>query len=925
MESDTSLRQLFEQALALDGAEREAFVAAHCPDPERRAELERMLDADTRDEPLLASGDAAHAAQAIGETPASEPLPPGSRIGPFELLEVLGEGGSSTVFHAFREVQGVRQEVALKLLHRGLYSAEARHRFRHELDALARLRHPGIARLIEGGTADGGLAYIAMERVEGVPITRYASRHRLSLASRLALFGRVCRAVEAAHRQLVVHRDLKPSNVLVTDEGEVKLVDFGIARLLDSEDEATSTWHRALTPAYAAPEQFEGLPVTTATDVYALGVLLGELLTGQRRQAGDTHTPSSRLDLRLVAAMQLPSPQTARRRLRGDLDNIVVKATAAEPERRYGSAGALAEDIERHLEHRPVAAHPPSRWYRASRFVARHRGGVAVGTVFMLAVLASLAVALWQAQVARQQAQRANAVRDFLVSVFESASSDLPRDQRPTPADLVAQAADRLLADRQLSASMRTDLQLSLARVARSVGASAQALALVTAAEPVVDRLHTPEDDLWWQTRILHAALLNDGDRQRDAAAMLAPLRGALSRRKDETGVLGLRTLGDALVHSGKIDAGLALLAQARAQAARHRLDKAELGAAVDEAEALLDAEHFQRGLARAEATLALWRSQGAHPDPRIINLEEAIALGAEASGDIGRAEKAYRDAIDLGKRFFDKPNPMQAWNVGMYGSFLVAQGRLAEAEPWVTQGLALRREVFGNDDARTLYGIAAMGKLRYAQKRFAEAVHWYSEAVDTCQRLHKHELVCPRVLALRGLARGNLREFTAARSDFDAALKAQAAFSGAHSPQYAYVLAMLMQVQLRQGDFPATLGTADQALNLYGGSSDSMLQENLQTRLIRAEALLGLHRNSEALSELLQIEPAYASHFPTGPARFIMAVQKARALALSGRRHEAADAARNALALAGSTHHANSKWMGELRQIAAGSPSGHR
>ena len=135
----------------------------------------------------------------------------------------------------------------------------------------------------------------------------------------------------------------------------------------------------------------------------------------------------------------------------------------------------------------------------------------------------------------------------------------------------------------------------------------------------------------------------------------------------------------------------------------------------------------------------------------------------------------------------------------------------------------------------------------------------------------------------------------------------------------------MLMQVQLRQGDFPATLGTADQALNLYGGSSDSMLQERLQTRLIRAEALLGLHRNSEALSELLQIEPAYASHFPTGPARFIMAVQKARALALSGRRHEAADAARNALALAGSTHHANSKWMGELRQIAAGSPSGHR
>lgn len=233
METTPTLRDLFEEALKLPPDGRARLLAGRCRDPALRSQLERMLAADANQDELLPTGDAVHAAQAIGEAEVDEPLPAGSRIGAFELLEVLGEGGSSTVFRAFREVEGVRQEVAVKLLARGLYTAEARRRFHHERAALARLRHPGIARLIEGGIADNGLAYIVLELIDGVPITRHAQDHALSERQRLTLLLKVCRAVESAHRALIVHRDLKPSNVLVTSEGDVKLLDFGIAKLLD--------------------------------------------------------------------------------------------------------------------------------------------------------------------------------------------------------------------------------------------------------------------------------------------------------------------------------------------------------------------------------------------------------------------------------------------------------------------------------------------------------------------------------------------------------------------------------------------------------------------------------------------------------------------------------------------------------------------
>ena len=429
-----SLRELFEAALALAPPQRPAWLAETPIDPGARAMLERMLAADVGERALPLDGSFENMLDRVGESGVDAPtIAHGTAVGPFVLGERLGEGGSSIVFRATREQAGVQQVVALKLLRRGIYSGEEQRRFRSERRALAQLRHPGIARLIEGGVTDAGVPYIALELVDGEPITEHVRAHALDLAARLRLFVLVCRAVEAAHRALIVHRDLKPSNVLVTREGEVKLLDFGIAKLLDDGDldDATRTQTLAMTPAYAAPEQFRHGLITAATDVYALGILLGELLTGHRREPGDTRTPSSQAGVSAEAA-PLP-PAALRRALRGDLDNIVLRAIDAEPERRYASAGHLADDLQRHLDGQPVLAHPPSRMYRTRKFIARHRVGVAATLAFLVAVLGALGIALWQAGVANEQARRAATIKDFLVDMFRASdprvAQDKPRGQ----------------------------------------------------------------------------------------------------------------------------------------------------------------------------------------------------------------------------------------------------------------------------------------------------------------------------------------------------------------------------------------------------------------------------------------------------------------------------------------------------------------
>jgi serine/threonine protein kinase/tetratricopeptide (TPR) repeat protein len=913
-----SLRELFEASVGLPAGERNDFLDAHCPDAGRRQFVERMLQANAEASVALPKMPAETLAQALGDPAGPVTLPPGSRIGPFELVEVIGEGGSSTVFRAARTVDGVRQEVALKLLRRGLYSPDAQRQFRRERQVLSQLQHPGIARLIEGGVTDTGAAYIALDLVDGVPITDYARNLQLDLRHRLRLFVDICRAVDAAHRALIVHRDLKPSNVLVTADGAIKLLDFGIAKLLDADDD-TQTRLPAFTPAYASPEQRSDGLITTATDVYALGVLLGELITGERLTEGSRRTPSSRVSSQHLPGI-LPAPaNVTRRQVRGDLDNIVMKALDAEPAKRYASAGTFADDIERLLDGRPVAAHPPSAWYRTRKFASRHKSWVATAAAFVLAAIATVGIILSQSGRVKQQADRANAERDFLVSVFEAAGADLPKDKRPSIEDIVDQATSRLTAQNGLPDALRADLLLTLAKVALSVGAYDRALSLLDRAEPAIEREHGAEETDWWNARVIRASVLVAKSRRAEAIALLEPLRTQLLARRDRTGIEGVLILGNALLHQGRIDDGLALFRQAVVIAQSDAANRPDtfLAASIDEISGLMDAQRFEEGLERANAALALWHQQGEPQSQRIIDLYETIAVAEEATGDVPHAERDYQQAIALGERFFDKPNPEGAWNIGMYGSFLIAQGRLDAAEAYARRGLEMSRQVFGDADPHTLNAVARMCKLYVARKDFQSATDWCGQGVDTCHAHTVDDVVCVRLLAIRGRSYALQGRFPEADHDLLEALDAQRAHAGESTPSFAYVLDNLAVAQNAERHYEEALATTDRALSIYRAAKGGMLQAQLATRFSRVDALFGLERNDEALAEILDVEPRYTTLFPEGALRFDMLALKARALAHARRMDEARDAAHQALALGQQQKNADPRTLDELGRLA--------
>ncbi|HSP61701.1 MAG TPA: serine/threonine-protein kinase, partial [Pyrinomonadaceae bacterium] len=368
-------------------------------------------------------------------------IPPGTVIGPYRVVREIGRGGMGAVYLATRE--GFNQQVALKIIKRGMDTEAIVRRFVQERDVLASLNHPNIARLLDGGTTDG-LPFIAMEYVEGATITEYCDQKRLTIDERLGLFRKVCAAVAYAHQNLVIHRDIKPSNILIGPDGEPKLLDFGIAKLLSPDAfgntiEATATGANLLTPEYASPEQIRGDKVTTACDIYSLGVLLYELLCGHRPFRFKTGSAGE--VLQVISERQPPAPSTAaltreeialtegdtrrirspetvaemrsekparlQRKLLGDLDNIVLMALRKEPERRYSSVLQFAEDVRRHLDGLPVAARPATFAYRTSKFIERNRTATVFATFALMALLVGLSIAVWQAVVARQQSARA--------------------------------------------------------------------------------------------------------------------------------------------------------------------------------------------------------------------------------------------------------------------------------------------------------------------------------------------------------------------------------------------------------------------------------------------------------------------------------------------------------------------------------------
>jgi tetratricopeptide (TPR) repeat protein len=447
------VRTLFHAAVEMSPDERRALLDAQCGDARLRSEVEQLL--------AQHDGSAGFLDQSLWElVDGADNRWERTLIGPYRVVRPLARGGMGAVFLAARDDAQFEQRAAIKLMRRGAGGEAMLARFRQERQILAGLEHPNIARLIDGGTTSGGVPYLVMEYVEGTPIDVYCREHELTVEARLRLFLQLCDAVQYAHRSLIIHRDIKPANVLVTTDGIPKLLDFGIAKLTTGELPQEGTVTRLMTPDYASPEQLLGRPVTTATDVYSLGLLLFELLTGQRPFAG----------VERAAASEPPraSSVAGQRALRGDLDRILLVALDPDPLRRYGSVQQLADDVRRHLDGHPVLARGPSLAYHATKFVRRNRVAVAVAMLAVVMMIAAFVAIVRQVRIAEHRFQQVRSLAHAVVFDLHDAIARLPGS---TPArELLVRNALGYLDALSSEAANNTPLQMELAAAYQRVG-----------------------------------------------------------------------------------------------------------------------------------------------------------------------------------------------------------------------------------------------------------------------------------------------------------------------------------------------------------------------------------------------------------------------------------------------------------------------
>jgi serine/threonine-protein kinase len=643
----------------------------------------------------------------------------GQRVGAYRLVRLLGEGGMSSVYEAVRDDAQYEQRVALKLVRAGMATESVLERLRNERQILAKLDHPNIAALHDGGTTDDGLPYFVMEYVDGVPLLSHCSQDDLPLSRRLALFCTICEAVEHAHRHLVVHRDLKPSNILVTREGTPKLLDFGIARILDDRErsaEVTAGVLRFFTPGYASPEQIRGERVTTASDVYSLGVVLYELLTGERpgrSGPGDDPAPPSSHNA------------TWQRRLRGDLDDITLKALRPEPEERYGSALDLARDVHRHLEAQPVAARSGTLGYRATKFVRRHRVGVAATLAVLATAVVAGALLVRQVAVTRDERDKAQAVSAMLVDLFEVADPATAHGDSVTVVDLLDHGTERVesLADQpELQAMLLStlgELYEKAGQLDRAGEAFERSASLYGTAAPLeraaalhgLGRIHAKRGQLAHAEALFREALAVRLERLPEKTAEVASTLNALALSVHEQGrhaeaeplyrralAADLASVGEADLHTQRVRGNLALLL----------LDTGDFAGAEQVFRDVLASIGGHRGASESRMDVAEYL--------------EGIGMTLTAQGRAAEAIGVLEQAVELRVRLVGRDHFLTARSLDHLGAALVAVGRLDEAEAAIAESLAVRLARLDPGHPEIASSYRTRGKLLAARGQRAEA-----------------------------------------------------------------------------------------------------------------------------------------------------------------------------------------------------------
>ena len=825
-----------------------------CGDDETLAADARRLLGHSSDS--LLDRDAASLASALVDADDDQALPAGTIVGAWRVLRDLGAGGMGSVHLVERHGDGYVQQGALKLIKRGMDSQELVMRFRRERGILSRLDHPNIARLLDGGIAADGRSFLVMEFVDGQTLDTWSARQDASPMARATLFRAICAAVAHAHHQLVVHRDIKPGNVMVTRDGQPKLLDFGIAKVLGDDDgEATRTVHAPLSRAYAAPEQVAAGPITTATDIYQLGLLLQHLFGGSGA-------------------------------LRGDGAIIVARATDAEPRRRYSTVEGLADDVRRWHAGLPILARADSSGYRLRRFIARHRFAVALVALAVLALVGGSTAALWQAQRAEHEARIARASQAFLASVFDAAAPDAEAGARVTARDLLDRGSERIESDPTDSPQLRAELLGTFGTLYRQLGQFDRAETLLARALVAWPDM---EDAQRQQIAIQRAGIARELDRLDGAQAMLEPV---LSR--PVTRALEARALAErAQVHEQRGDYEAAVN-DARAAAT---LDAARgPGGRVDHADdrqiealALGRLGRFEEAEAAFTAAITEATDVLGADDTRVARIRNdyAAMLGERSRAE--DAEHQARLALSMRRKRLGDRHVAVAETLQILGGSLRQQGRFDEASAAFTEALAILRDLFGDRHARIATTLNSLGILEASRGRMTMAAAHLGEALQTVRAMGQGDTTMAATMAtnLASILMRLGRYDEAAPLLVSARARLHETFGESH-PAIVNNENTQAQLALRRGLHEEALVKARAAAAM----ADVVMSPGRERAAIHVTLALALLRNgrpSEAIAECQGIKAILASVDAKGDLRESQADQiSADALIVLGRVDEA-------------------------------------
>ncbi len=724
------IKTLFHRALEIPSDERASFLAREADDESVRRQVETLLAAHEDDPAFLEDGAAANAAALLGDSMI------GRSIGVYRIVSEIARGGMGTVYLAER-TDAFRKRVALKVVKRGMDTDEVIRRFQYERQVLASLDHPNIARIIDGGATDDGVPYLVMEYIEGEAIDAYCVHHQLSIAERLPLFLAVCDAVAYAHRALVIHRDLKPSNIVVAANGAPVLLDFGIAKVLDPMLTGGTVANTAvglgpMTPEYASPEQLRGQPVTTGSDVYSLGVILYELLTGQRLARLDAVTPES---IQQLADAEPPLPSNSVRALRGDLERIILHALEKDPARRYSSVEQFAADIRRHQQGLPIIARP-ARWtYRAGKFVRRHRTGVGVAVVLLVIVIGAAALTFQQKRIAEEQREIAtDAAHEMVLQVSDAMS----RMSGPTEARVRLLAGAAAIYDRlKRTRGADRELDLQVGETDRSMAAAYFTLGDVTRAH---ERIRAAE-------RLLEPAV-NARDARTDELSTYGNVQAQLgdiliAMQRPAEGLAAYERSIDALGRASRRSDARVAVKSHYALAITRKADRLYEEGKFAEAETL-----FRRALAIDEA-VAKSAPRNAALLSRHATTQERIADSLYYAGRVDESCVAYRKALELRKRNAEldpgsedlqRPLAISLQNCGFCAE---SSGDIAEAVRLYEEGVNLQRKLLQADPGNRILLANLMGGLgqlgsTYGRNGDSDRALALFEEADRAARAHR-------------------------------------------------------------------------------------------------------------------------------------------------------------------------------------------